>query len=228
LTLTKKQAMALIGISEKTFGRRLKSGRYKPVTHDVGKFEPLLFTYEGVGLPEPIVVAAPKPIAAVPEPQPIEDRAPEVTVATRLGPIELKQQEDERFAQDYKRGLVGDSAGNMVDGTNEKWPNKGIQSLLGPQEPKLKVKLDGTEHMDASLVGSSSQPKEFHSILPSFVRDVGVDSDEYMEILNPGHMKRMEAACAAAGVKMTSEQERKSRNDRAMILEAFRTGTYSR
>jgi hypothetical protein len=218
IQLTKKQVMDLLGISPKTLGRRMASGRYKYTRTGEGKYDACLFTYEGIGLPEPMPVPLPEPIAAVPEPQPEPVHVPEVSVATPLGPIKLKQQEDERFAQDYKRGLVSDSAGNKFDGTNELHPIRGIESLLGPQEPRPRKISDGTAHMNPALVGSPGKDRVENP----------VDSDDFRELLNPGFKERKAAMYADSSIKQPSEQETKQRNDQAMILEAFRTGTWSR
>jgi hypothetical protein len=218
IQLTKKQVMDLLGISPKTLGRRMASGRYKFTRTGEGKYDACLFTYEGIGLPEPTPVPQPVPIAAVPEPQPEPVQAPEVTVATPLGPIELKQQEGERFAQDYKRGLVTDSAGNKFDGTNELYPTKGPQTLLGPQEPKPRKIPDGTAHMNPALIGTAGKDRVENP----------VDSDDFRELLNPGFKERKAAMYADSGVRQPAEQDTKQRNDQAMILEAFRTGTWSR
>ena len=159
--MSKKEACALLGISPKTLQRRMSKGVYKFTRAGEGQYAELSFTHAGLGLPEPesapdrvidLAYAAPEP---TPEPEPAPTFSP-----TPPGPIELQREADERFAQDYKRGEATDSAGNTINGTNERWPTKGIQSLLGPQEPRPKVAEHVTtmEKHQRPMIGTDGEP----------------------------------------------------------------------
>ena len=149
--LTKREACALLSISPKTLQRRINKGQYKFTRIGEGQYAELSFTHADLGLPEPEPTPTPTPVApavtpavetapAVPEPEP-------KIAPAQLGPIELQREADQRFADDYKRGLVTDSAGNTINGTNERWPTKGVQSLLGPLEAKPREKFSCNSHM---------------------------------------------------------------------------------
>jgi hypothetical protein len=150
--MTKKEVCALLSISPKTLQRRIAQGTYTATRTGEGQYAELSFSFADIGMPEP----AP----AVPEPTPVVETAPAVPVPTPerlrqtgdpeviiLGPIEEQRQSDLAFAEAYKRGEATDSAGNQINGTNERWPTKGVQSLLGPMEPKAKKKFSCDEHM---------------------------------------------------------------------------------
>lgn len=155
--MTKREACALLGISPKTLQRRMSKGVYTFTRTGEGHYAELSFTHADLGLTEPAPVPEPTPVleTAPAAPEPTPEPAP-TFAPTPLGPIELKEQADRRFADDYKRGLVGDSAGNKIDGTNEKWPTKGAQSLLGPVESTQAPAIDLQAHMDPALLGKPS------------------------------------------------------------------------
>ena len=159
--MTKAEACALLGISPKTLQRRLKAGRHTCTRIGLGQYAELSFTHTDLGLPEPVPEPAP-PLRNLlgnivePTPEPLPDiTEPDAFAPRQLSNIELKAEQDRRFAQDYRSGDATDSAGNTVNRTNARWPNKGIQSLLGPQEPRPKVRPDTTAHMDQRLIGTS-------------------------------------------------------------------------
>ena len=195
----------------------LAKGTYKCTRIGEGQFSELSFTHADLGLPEP------EPVPVVPEPDagPLRLRplSPEPTpepepkfAPTALGPIELKAEADRRFADDYKRGLVGDSAGNKIDGTNDQRPTLGQTSLLGPMEPMTPVRPDCTAHMDSALVGDIlTAPNP-------------VDTDEFQELWHAGHADRKARMYQQAGLRQPSEQDRKKCLDRAAIEAAFRQG----
>ncbi len=69
--LSKADACALLHISESTMTRRLKAGRYKATKQGDGKFAPLVFTYAGIGLTEPVAeVESSDKLSEHPEPEP--------------------------------------------------------------------------------------------------------------------------------------------------------------
>ena len=204
--MTKQDVCQLLGISEKTLQRRMLKGVYKFTRNGVGQYAPVSFTMTDIGLPEPPapVEAAPAPVAT---PAPVLE--PIVTKPTRLGNIELQRQKDEVFADLFKRGEATDSCGNTINGSNPKWPAKGVPSLLGPTEPRERIKVSTTDHM-VSPVGGGER-----------VENV-VDSDAYMERIHPGSADRKQAMYRDAGLHQLSESEQKIYDDRLKINAAFR------
>jgi hypothetical protein len=161
-TLNRFQAAALLGIGERTLRRRVEKGLIQCTRVGKGDFAEVSFTYEQLGLPEP----------APCESHPLHDVVDEVSLhrVAKLeiepelkpvfaphpaSPIDLKAEEDFRFSQAYLAGEVTDSAGNNVNGTNERFPTKGHVSLLGPREPQRLKRLSTTSHMQPGLVGTS-------------------------------------------------------------------------
>jgi len=215
MTLTKKEACKLLGISPRTLERRVASGRYAFTRTGEGQFAELSFTHADIGLPEP-----------TPTPVPV-DIKPEHDVQIRP---EYNDEPTERsFAERYLANEVPDSSGNYSDGTNPRWPTKGIQTLLGPVEPMQRVRLDTTAHMDPALIGGGEKDdngnfKPVNTCLPSFVKNMGVDSDEFMELLQPGHADRKAEMYQKAGLHQQSEQQRKQALDCRAIAAAFRQG----
>ena len=162
--MTKKQVCALLSISPKTLERRMARGIYKFTRSGEGQYAPVSFTFADLGLPEPVPEPTPV-LETVPVVEPTPELAPAPTFSpTPLGPIELQREADERFAQDYKRGEATDSAGNTINGTNERWPTKGIQTLLGPMEPKPRERVQHVTTMEKianaqpPTVGTDGEP----------------------------------------------------------------------
>jgi hypothetical protein len=58
-TLTKAEACALLFISESTMTRRLKAGRYTCTRTGTGKYDPVTFTHEQLGLTAPVAEVEP-------------------------------------------------------------------------------------------------------------------------------------------------------------------------
>lgn len=213
-TLSKKDVCALLGISPKTLQRRMAKGQYKFTRTGEGRFSEVAFTFADIGLPEPVEpTTAPDVPVSAPELEPTPALGP-VIPERPLSNIELRTIEDAVFADHYKQGLVTDSAGNNVNGTNEKFPSGPI-TLLGPRQPEQKRKASGASHMDPKLV---ADPSVAHN---------PIDSDEFNELWHPGHKQRVQQMYADAGVRQPTEQENKSHVDRAAIMAAFRQG-YSR
>jgi hypothetical protein len=199
--MTKKEACALLGISPRTLDRRMAKGVYKFTRTGEGQFAELSFTHADIGLTEP----TPVPVTA--EIKPVHD--------VQIRPEYNDEPTERSFAERYLANEVPDSSGNYHDGSNPRWPNKGLQSLLGPIEPMPRVRPDTTAHMNPALVGDiSTAPNP-------------VDSEEFMELLNPGHTDRIAAMYTAAGTRQPSEQQRKQAVDVRTIAAAFRQG-YSR
>lgn len=80
-TLSKKQACALLHISESTLLRRMKAGRYQFTRIGEGKWAKVEFTYAGIGLQEPAPPLVPTPLA-VSHPAPEPDPEPETVTVT--------------------------------------------------------------------------------------------------------------------------------------------------
>lgn len=152
MTLTKKEACKLLGISPRTLDRRMAKGQYKFTRSGVGQFAELSFTHADIGLPEPAPVVELVPAVTV-EPEPQFAPSP-------LSESELRAEADQRFADDFKRGKATDSLGNKIDGTNEKWPLKGAQSLVGIRDDYDPSDLglgpvNHQAHMDQRLIGTN-------------------------------------------------------------------------
>ena len=198
--MTKREACGLLGISLRTLDRRMASGRYTFRRTGEGQFAEILFTHADIGLPEPVL--APVPVPA--ESKPVHD--------VQIRPEYNDEPTERSFAERYLANEVPDSAGNYFDGSNPRWPNKGVQSLLGPIERMPRVRPDTTAHMDPALIGDiATAPNP-------------VDSDEYQELLHPGHFDRIAAMYTSAGVRQPSEQQRKQALDCRVIAAAFRQG----
>ena len=94
----------------------------------------------------------PVPAASVP------DAAHDVQIRQEYndGPINAPT-----FAERYRVNEVPDSAGNYFNGTNPQWPTKGIQTLLGPLEPKAKEKFPCQAHMTlqnrSTMIGTDGE-----------------------------------------------------------------------
>jgi hypothetical protein len=196
--MTKKEACALLGISPKTLERRMTSGRYTFSRAGDGQFAELSFTHADIGLPEPTPVPVPVKIKAAHDVQ--------------IRPEYNDEPTERTFAERYLANEVPDSAGNYSDGTNPRWPTKGVQSLLGPIEPMPRVRPDTTAHMDPALIGDiATAPNP-------------VDCSEFQELLHPGHASRVAAMYTSAGIRQPSEQQRKQALDCRVIAAAFRQG----
>jgi len=199
--LTAKETCALLGISRATLGRRMVTGEVKfiKLPH---KRQSLLFIFA-----EPDdVLPAPKP---VPQPEPAKTAPVKPLIPD--SPIETKMADDMMFAERYVAGRASDSLGNKIDGTNDRRPTRGTVSLIGPQESRIRHRPDTASHMVPALVGNADTPHN------------PVDSDEFMELLHPGHMERIAAMYKGDGLKQPSEQERKQVTDIRVIREASPT-----
>jgi hypothetical protein len=141
---------------------------------------------------------------------------PVAVTATPRFPIHridvTKHDADQNFAEAYLKGEATDSAGNRIDGTNKQWPNKGTQSLIGPQDPMPRVRPDTTSHMTPGTVGEAGNDRVENPI----------DSDAFAELLDPGHIERMKDLYRQCGVRPLSAQQQKERSDKLAIHAAFR------
>lgn len=61
ITLSRKEAAALLWISDSTLLRRTKSGQYTATRTGEGQFGKLSYTYAGLGLAEPTPAPEPQP-----------------------------------------------------------------------------------------------------------------------------------------------------------------------
>lgn len=147
-----------------------------------------------------------------PEPEP--ETSPEPQTIRPLSNVEVKAAEDLRFAEAYLKGEATDSCGNRVDGSNDRFLTKGSASLLGPQEDKPKVRPSCTSHMTSPL-GSSGNAMDAPRPL---------EDPAWLELVNPGHAKRMAEVYRSARIRQPSPQERKIYVDRKVIAAAFRYG----
>ena len=229
MTISIPDACKLLGISRATLYRRLKAGelqctRTAPngVGHQSVTFSPaqLGMTAEQARLGSQDVQVNPnyeEPCTNfVQRPAPSADLAERgANFAPRdLSTIERRQLDDLEFAEQYKAGNAVDSCGNSISG-NRKWPTKGVQTIIGPVEPRPRHKPSPFAHMEPALLGDAGVPPN------------PVSSDAVNELWHPGHLKRKAEMYADAGLKEPSQQEQKQIVDRAVIAAAFRQG-YSR
>ncbi|MGD1076782.1 MAG: hypothetical protein ABR881_00545 [Candidatus Sulfotelmatobacter sp.] len=210
--MTKKQVCELLCISPKTLQRRIAKGQYKFTSTGEGQFAELSFTHADLGLIEPVPVPEPTP-----EPVPALETAPAAPAAptpepkfapTPLGPIELQREADERFAQDYKRGLATDSLGNTIGGTNDSRPTLGAVSLIGPSvDASQRPAIDTQAHMTSPIGDSDAINAPRHSF------DKGLSDDDLAAM-------RSDWKRRGGGLSM-SEQRQAIERSKANINEAF-------
>jgi hypothetical protein len=212
MTLNRQQACELLHISTTTLWRRIKAGTYTS-NRGEGQFAALSFTYADLGLTEPTSEPTPAP-------EPTRNPAP-----SKVGHYEdepalrapSREDADRSFAEAYRSGDATDSAGNKIDGTNERFRTKGIQSLLGPVEIE-RTPVGTTDHMHPALAGTKG-PDASQSYLNSLERqrDTGVISVAQYDALQANSVK----------ARRQCEQTNRVYLDRAAINAAFRHG-YSR
>jgi hypothetical protein len=149
--MTKKEACQLLSISERTLQRRVAAGIYTCTRIGTGQFAALDFSHSDIGLPEPVIEAAPEPtptvaVAVAPLPEPVRESAPR----------ELTQAEkDAQFAEAYKAGYACDSYGNTIDDSEPK-------RSLGYFEPSPPVESNKDYQISkrAPEIGTDGQPIE--------------------------------------------------------------------
>jgi hypothetical protein len=160
--MNKSEACELLGISTKTLGRRMASGRYTFTRTGEGQYAAISFTHSDLGLPEPSVGESPTepPAGDSPARDPLSDHdnRPEPCGSSLLPQPEpacpghtrpaTQEELDLEFAAKYKAGLVEDSYGNRIGDPKP-------LTALGPMEPKPKKKRDNTAHMDPALIGTA-------------------------------------------------------------------------
>jgi hypothetical protein len=180
---SKKEACSILSIAPRTLNKRMKSGEInftrEPCTSKFKGSGRVWFTAKQLG-----IVTAPAHDVRV-QPQ-YEDDAKDSTTTNE----------------------VPDSLGNFSDGSNPRWPNKGVQTLLGPQEPMERMRADTTGHM-VSPVGGGERVEN------------PVDSDAFLELLHPGSADRKAAMYAECGLRPLSQQQQKERNDKLALHAAF-------
>lgn len=76
--LSAAEAAALLHISRSTLLRRTKKGTYTATRTGTGKYDPITYTYAGLGLVEPVAEPTPEPAPApTPAPQPAPQPQPQ-------------------------------------------------------------------------------------------------------------------------------------------------------
>ncbi len=241
IRLSVAEVCNVCGFSERTFFHRVKAGRLK-VTRSTTEFirdgRPRLYVCADdlayyFGIRDEAQARARMSLPAIveekPEPEPYDrkifadahvrdTRTPDVPPSKGnvrgIPPQGFTDDAAENLAR-WNAGEVTDSAGNNGQGSNDRFPTKGPQTLLGPREPRERVRPDTTVHMNPALIGEL------------WTAPNPVDSDEYLELLHPGTAERKAQQYAQAGLRQPSEQDRKKHNDIAAIASAFRQG-YSR
>ena len=207
MTLNKQQACELLHISPTTLWRRMKAGTYTS-TRGEGQFAALSFTYADLGLTEP----TPAVNHDVQIAEQYDDAPLEKPIAAPRA--QSRDDADRSFAEAYRSGDAADSAGNRIDGTNERFRTKGIQSLLGPVEIE-RTPVSTTSHMDPALVGTKG-PDAGSQYLDSLERqrDVGNITVAQYDALQANSVK----------ARRMCEQMNKTFLDRVAIENAFRHG----
>jgi hypothetical protein len=186
IRLTVAQVCEIAGFGERTFFSRKKSGKLK-VCHDpnnrIKDGRPRIFVYaddlaaylmpgvndeagarERMGLPAIEGEQEPTPedrkIFADVEAPYMPRRVPDIGEPDAFRPREYHGFSENSAANQaaWQAGEVTDTMGNSVHG-NERWPNKGSVSLIGPQEPRPKERFDCAAHMDKALVGGLSDER---------------------------------------------------------------------
>lgn len=220
MTLSRKQAAALLGISISTLQRRTRSGQYQATKTGAGQFADVAYTHSGIGLPEPEVAS---PVEPPPEPKPIEVLPPKPEPSA----IDTRIEADRQFAQSYLSGEATDSSGNRVDGTNRKFPTVGAVSLLGPRRPpEPKKPQSGTAHMDPRLLSDSPDPTGAPPLIPRGPQESKTGFTVHGSPLAAGISQEAYDEMTAAwrrngGGRSMGEQEMATRRSKDVIHSAF-------
>lgn len=143
--MTKKEAAALLGISEKTLQRRVANGVYRCTRTGEGQYAVLSFSHADLGLPEPtptpVVEAVPEPMPAplvetVEEPKP-EPREPVVIHRYRDGSLVAMSESDsiDQERRDRNAAIVKRRRDQLL--TNLRWT-----ILSGTPEAVARQRID--------------------------------------------------------------------------------------
>jgi len=147
--MNKSEVCELLGISPKTLGRRMASGRYTFTRTGEGQYAEVSFTHSDLGLSEPTLAVVPQASVDVStHPEPAVPSTPREPLSDHDNRPATQEAIDLEFAAKWKAGLVEDSYGNRI---GEAKP----LTALGPMEPKPKKKFDCADHMDQRLIGTS-------------------------------------------------------------------------
>lgn len=204
MRLSKKDAAQRLGISIKSLEKKLKAGLipFEKMPDTIGN------GFKGnarvwVFLPDPVPVppSCPEHERADVRVNAQYDDYP--TAASLADPAK----HDRTFAERYLAGEACDSLGNRHDGVARK-------SLLGPTDTEKlpEPKSDCCAHMDPALIGTPGHQRTENP----------VDSDDFRELLSPGHKERMAELYRSCGVRPLSQQQEKERVDKLRINAAFR------
>jgi hypothetical protein len=130
------------------------------------------------------------------------------------------------FAEAYLQNDATDSAGNKIDGTNMRFPRKGMQTLLGPVDhldltpPRSRT---GTAHMDERLLSDYADPtrpalKNPQESTDAFTRNGDPLAEGYSQ---EQYNKDMAAWRGSRGGLSMSEQRQAVERSRRLINESF-------
>jgi hypothetical protein len=220
----------LCGFSERTFFHRVKAGKIK-VTHDeqnrINDGRRRIYVagddlayYFGIRDEAQARARMGLPAIAEEKPEPEDDRKIFADVRVRDTKVVAAPSKSgtptQGFSDDaaenlerWNAGELTDSAGNNGQGRNDRFPSKGTQTLLGPQEPMSRVRPDTTSHM-VSPVGGGERIEN------------AVDSDAFLEMIHPGSADRKSQMYQQCGVRPMSQQQQKEYNDKLALHAAFR------
>ncbi|HEY4842644.1 MAG TPA: helix-turn-helix domain-containing protein [Terriglobales bacterium] len=147
--LTKKQVCSILQIGYSTLGKWMARGKIKFRREQADKFESAVF-FRRADLAEFL------PSASNSDAQPTAGLSPAVPTAPAVPSTARPESRDIRtWAEKYKDGDAADSAGNTIDGANERWPTTGA-TLLGPVVRVEQAPLDPNGHMEPGLLGSTA------------------------------------------------------------------------
>jgi len=154
MRLSKEDAARLLRISIRTLEMRMKAGAIQ------FEKEPQVGAFKGSARVTVILPDRPSASDSDAQPAPCAEpaqRSEPVENKREIQPsnIELKADADRAFAQAYLRGEACDSAGNRADGSNDRYPTLGPQSLLGPAMRDNTPPRDSQQHMNPALLGHS-------------------------------------------------------------------------
>lgn len=194
-----KQVRKMLGISESTFHRKVRAGLLS-IEHDPTE-------KTRTGLPRVWVT-----LEAIGAFLGITDDS---ALRVRLGlPVE-KPAEQEPEAPTVKAApeetFTPQQTAPDVESALRDTVFEGRHTLLGPIEPQPKQKPSGTSHMTSPVADDFAAPRP-------------LESDDFLEMWQPGHKQRMDQMYRNCGMRKPSEQEKKQVVDAAVVAAAFRQG----
>lgn len=207
MRLSKREAAQQLGISIKTLDKKCKAGliqfeKEADTINDGWRGHARVWVF----LPDPVPVPSPGKLLGHADVRPAPQYDDLRGIPPEREPASDHDARDRNFAERYLSGEATDSLGNRNDATRK--------SLLGPTDAERipEPRSNPTSHMDPALLGTPGNERIENPI----------DSNNYMELLHPGHKERMAELYRSCGVRPLSEQQEKQRADKIAIHAAFR------